>query len=421
MNARGERILILGDSLSHVGLDAAPTVAEITQGSARRSAAPGDLLGSMLLEQGAQAVRVNAKVGRSAISFWGNEPGASLVAGDSTWRPSKVIVMLGTNDTQRDPAKTEIALAQIRDSYANMGAEVWAVGPFVYIGRGAVLNAPADRVFGIMQRVFGADRTIDARPITITEARAGDGIHFTATSAPPQAQQLVTALLAKNPVPIRKPIVAIGLGFGAVLLVGLAIWGVKSKISSRGISGRQRSLRAATDDDDDGGDEWFTRLRAKQAKSLDEIKAKLKTSPALIGTWKHGGKRLLLVTGEMQSGKGGYRVTTFADDGPSGHASRSTMDEIADEIRQDGFESLRPASDDEVMAWTSSPEFVEGSKRVAFVQAINTLSFRAGAKGNGDVAREVERAANKLAAEGKWDDATLILQRGIKDLGRHAR
>lgn len=226
MQVAGERILILGDSLSHHGLDSASPVWDVNVGSARASGAPGDLLASMLLEAGAQAVRVNAKVGRSAISFWSNEPGDQLVASDATWRPSRVIVMLGTNDTGRDLGKTEEAMTRIRDAYRNMGAEVYAIGPMTYVGRGATLNVPAARVYEVMQRVFGASRTIDARPYT-TEflgTRAADGIHFTAQSAAALAQRLlpevqnIDSLIARMQ---RRPLVSMGIGFGVVMMIGL--------------------------------------------------------------------------------------------------------------------------------------------------------------------------------------------------------
>lgn len=226
MQIAGERILILGDSLTHHGLDAAPPVWDVDAGSQRASSAPGDLLASLLLESGAQAVRTNAKVGRSALSFLGNEPAQQLVAADATWRPSKVIVMLGTNDTQRDLAKTEAAMVQIRDAYRAMGADVYAIGPMTYVGRGAVLNAPANSVFDAMQRVFGVDHIVDGRPFSgdFQAERSADGIHFTAHSAPilaarllPEVKNMGSVIAAMK----RRPLVSIAVGFGAVLAVGL--------------------------------------------------------------------------------------------------------------------------------------------------------------------------------------------------------
>ncbi len=240
MKARGERIIIVGDSLSHPGPDAAPTIQEIRQGSSRASSAPGDLLGSLLLEQGAEAVRVNAKVGRSAISLLGSEPASSLFAADHLFKPTKVVVMLGTNDAERDLAKTEASMATIRDAYRKLGAEVWAIGPMAYVGRGAYLNAKAAQVFEAMQRVFGAARTIDARPLSSDAFRAGDGIHFTQDGARAVAPRLAQALLSANALSITKPMITAAIGFASVFMLGLAAWWYRRRQSVSQVSGSRR-------------------------------------------------------------------------------------------------------------------------------------------------------------------------------------
>src|SRR5262245_18293850 len=193
MNAKGERFLIFGDSLTHPGADSAPAIQDITQGTSRYSSAPGDLLGSILLEQGASAVRTDAKVGRSAISYLSGEPAQQLLASDAEWRPSKVVVMLGTNDADRDLAKTETAMTALRDAFKKMGAEVWALEPMTYYGRGEYLDAKAGPMLEVMRRVFGSTRTIDARPFSIGADRAGDGIHLTQAGARTVAPQLAQA------------------------------------------------------------------------------------------------------------------------------------------------------------------------------------------------------------------------------------
>jgi lysophospholipase L1-like esterase len=211
MNVTGHRVLIVGDSLSFPGA----TPKEITQGSTRRSAAPGDLLGSMLLEAGASAVRVNAKVGRSAVSYLTNE--SALITSDLAWRPTRIVIMLGTNDTQRDFKATAAAFKELHADYKMSGAEVWAVGPMAYVGSGARLTAPALSIVDIMQKEFGP-KFIDARPLSATDGRASDGIHFTATSAPPTAAAIAKALLSKRTIPTSTWIfglAGIGLAFAA--------------------------------------------------------------------------------------------------------------------------------------------------------------------------------------------------------------
>jgi hypothetical protein len=73
MNVVGERIVIFGDSLSHHGADDAPEIWDVNAGSNRASSAPGDILASMLLEAGAQAVRIDANA-RVALCLSAKKP-----------------------------------------------------------------------------------------------------------------------------------------------------------------------------------------------------------------------------------------------------------------------------------------------------------------------------------------------------------
>lgn len=202
----GERVLIFGDSLSHPGSDAGPTIIDINgdPGSAS-SSAPGAVLGARLLAgtdtggQRAQAVRLNARVGRSARSFLFREDGASLLARDKAWKPTKVIVMLGTNDIDRGIgvtalAQTKDALGQIRDMYRGLGAEVVAIGPPAYRNPKYTKSAPA--MLAAIREVFGADRVLDAQPLTSGAARSKDGVHFTQAGAALAGKQLAQALTA---------------------------------------------------------------------------------------------------------------------------------------------------------------------------------------------------------------------------------
>jgi len=215
MNARGERILVFGDSLSHHGADAAPEIWDVDQGSSRSSGQPGDLLASLLLEQGAMAARVNARVGRSAANFWGREDTAALLGSDQAFQPTKVIVILGTNDLGVSPQKTADSMLAIKRAYEAMGAEVWAIGPVTY--NSDALNAKAPAVVAIMQSVFGS-RFIDGRPLSVQTNRAGDGVHFGASSAAQTAQNMLAAVL-------RAGKLSAGFWTAAAVLVGAgAIW-----------------------------------------------------------------------------------------------------------------------------------------------------------------------------------------------------
>lgn len=199
----GERVLIFGDSLSHPGADAGPTVTDVKATASAISSAPGAVLAARLLSgtdtggQRAQAVRINARVGRSARSFLLSEGGTSLLAADRTFKPTKVIVMLGTNDIDRGTStaalgQTKDAMRQIRDAYRAMGAEVVAIGPPSYLSASYTRGARA--MLAAMREVFGADRTLDARPLTVGAGRAGDGVHFTASGAALAGKQIAQAL-----------------------------------------------------------------------------------------------------------------------------------------------------------------------------------------------------------------------------------
>lgn len=190
MDIVGQRILIFGDSLTHHGADSAPEAWDVTQPSTRASSAPGDLLASMLLERGAAAVRTDARVGRSAWNFWKREDAAGLLAADLAWRPTRVIVMLGTNDLGLSMLADGVAMAKIRDSFP--GAEVWSVGPPWFPA--SALLAQTDAVYAMLRRVFGPGRVIDARPLTPQGPRTGDGVHFQPSTARGLAENLATAL-----------------------------------------------------------------------------------------------------------------------------------------------------------------------------------------------------------------------------------
>jgi lysophospholipase L1-like esterase len=261
MKIQGERIIVFGDSLSHPGPDAGPSIVDITQGSNRGSSAPGDLLASRFLEGGAQAVRVDARVGRSARSFLLNEDSSSLLASDRAFRPTKVVIWLGTNDIDRGTdaaalAKTRDAMTQIRDAYRAMGAEVIAIGPPMF--QDVKHNAGAPIMLDLMRGVFGADRTIDARPLTDPGPRSKDGIHFAASTAAGTARQLFNAVAAQGQptvAPTTEPSSSSGLrsfllGFAAIAGVGGLTWLIwrASRRGEHALARRRRRNLGAVDE-----------------------------------------------------------------------------------------------------------------------------------------------------------------------------
>jgi len=202
MDPRGRRILVFGDSLTHRGATTAPDGVPALP-LANRTGTPGDLLASYLLAAGAAAARINGRVSRSAVNLWkGNngENGAAVVAAEASARPDLVIIMLGTNDLGMGATADAAAFQRLRDAFAGYGAEVWAIGPPAFAR--ADLNAKAVTVYQTLTQVFGANRVIDARPLsadvlTTAQGRAGDGIHFAGSGASKVAARLAQAVLAQ--------------------------------------------------------------------------------------------------------------------------------------------------------------------------------------------------------------------------------
>jgi lysophospholipase L1-like esterase len=213
MNIRGERILILGDSLSASAFS------------------PGGVLGQLLHGAGAQDVHINARVGRSAISFIQGENGLSQIASDiSQFKPTKVIVFLGTNDINRgmttpELARTATAMKAIRDAYKLAHAEVVALGPPSYDAIKFETAAPL--MLDTIRGVYGIDRTLDIRPLTEMAQRSGDGIHFTADGARDAAPQIAAALATLG---VQPSMASTGMSTGAK--IGLGALGVVGVVAA---------------------------------------------------------------------------------------------------------------------------------------------------------------------------------------------
>jgi lysophospholipase L1-like esterase len=205
LSVDGQRVLVFGDSLSHPGPDAGPSTFDVREADPMfaQSSAPGAVLAASLLRgvnthgQKARAARIDARVGRSARSFFGREDAQALLASDADFRPTKVIVMLGTNDIDAGTSGaaldlTKDALRKIRDAYRGMGAEVVAIGPPTYPNDHYTQGAAP--MLAALRDVFGADRVLDIRSLTPGASRTKDGIHFTQAGAALVGPRLAQAL-----------------------------------------------------------------------------------------------------------------------------------------------------------------------------------------------------------------------------------
>jgi hypothetical protein len=95
--------------------------------------------------------------------------------------------------------------------------------------------------------------------------------------------------------------------------------------------------------------------------------------PALIVTDHRGRQTLLISSGEMSNPEeGSHRVTKLLRDGPEGHITRKSITRLAQDLSRDLMPArIEPASEDQVMAWVSTPEYIEGSERVLEMQRRN--------------------------------------------------
>lgn len=372
MHIRGERIIIFGDSLTHHGADNGPEIWDVNAGSARPSSAPGDLLASLLAEDGASAVRTNARVGRSAANFYERENATALLASDRAFRPTKVVVMLGTNDIGRDPAKTANAMAGIRSAYEGMGAEVWAIGPLTY--NNAALNAQSASVAQIMGNVFGG-RFIDGRPLSVQTARAGDGVHFRPDSARQTALNLQRALLGASGHGNLIPSLMLGAGLAVGAIMLFRAFADPTPRTRRGVLGdlTQHLLGAPEDPPKPSIDELARRARKAREARERMVRDAFGKSPAVIISTSHGGEKLAIMSGEMQNTEHGkLRVTYFDEDGPIGHATRPSLKAIIEDVIDYYPTAVRPATDEEVIRWTSTERYQKGAEHVAEMQRRNS-------------------------------------------------
>lgn len=317
---------------------------------------------------------LDANVGRSASNFWAGtashqfHSAADLIASDQAFAPDIVVVMLGTNDIGTNLIADQQAMQAIHDSFPQ--ADVWAIGPMTYVPLGDGLNAGAQAVFDMMSAVFGPERTIDARPLSATTGRAGDGVHFGPSAAYQTALALAAAFTSASGVSTTSTVLWGLAGLGALVIGGALLskyLGRRSQL--KGLESGEIDL----DDEDFGSDPFFAKIKRDKEIRRERLRDAFALSPAIIVKDKSGRETLLIKSGETANPEqGAFRVSSFAHDGPIGHVTRKTPEVLIEEIADDFYPvDARPAFDEEVMDWTSTQEFERGAERVAAVQRAN--------------------------------------------------
>lgn len=152
------------------------------------------------------------------------------------------------------------------------------------------------------------------------------------------------------------------------------------------------------DEDDELGDHpaqlaavaWRKERRGRTQDILNSFAV----SPAIRGMSGTRGEfvqpRMAIMSGELSDrATGKFRVTFFGPDGPLGHVTKDSHEAIAAEVLESLYPPIAPMTDEEVIAWTTTPEFEMGSRIVAYMQAENTLRWFAQKAGKLDWAYEV--------------------------------
>jgi hypothetical protein len=132
---------------------------------------------------------VNAKVGRSAISFL-SEHGSNGFAGVKaaldamTVKPNAAVVFLGTNDIGWGTVGDRAAFQKIKDLFDANHVSVVAIGPPVF-DAARLKGANREKVIETMKGIFPnfLDTTAISSDLTGARYRTKDGVHFTKEGA----------------------------------------------------------------------------------------------------------------------------------------------------------------------------------------------------------------------------------------------
>jgi hypothetical protein len=159
--------------------------------------------------------------------------------------------------------------------------------------------------------------------------------------------------------------------------------------------------------------EYIAETRSRLERRREGVRRAFAKSPAVIIT--EGTHTELVMVGKDPSSPDEWRVTTFMPDGPWGHSTYATRDEaVAAVADRSGKGLVTPADDDDVQEWTSTPEFVHGSKVVAFVQAANALRYWAAQQRDSDLNDRTWKLIHRAEAMEDVEEATAVVEAELR-------
>lgn len=152
-------------------------------------------------------------------------------------------------------------------------------------------------------------------------------------------------------------------------------------------------------------------LRSQKDDAVKRATDAFDQSAAVIVTEHGRDPELFILSGNMGPNKDSHRITFFMKDGPRGHHEGSVpelMEYIASSLTQ-----YQPVGDAEVIAWTSTPDFEVGSRRVAYVQALNQIGYLSSHVASHDDRAVLREAMSRAQRMDDVEKATAFLERVI--------
>lgn len=161
--------------------------------------------------------------------------------------------------------------------------------------------------------------------------------------------------------------------------------------------------------------------RQRSAARVAEARAAFEASAAVHAQWrgKHPRSEMWILSEDTHPVPPGqprpWRISRFDRSGPFGHDVANTREEAFALAGGYGADEVTPMTDAEVIAWTSTPQYQEGVKHVAFMQAINAVSWNISKHGHNEPQlREAYDEGWRLAHAGKLEEATELLERALR-------